>query len=98
MSAVPARYTVSILILGLTLAACGGGASGGARQMTDFCDSKAFTPVAQSEYVLPYAVNATFTMFQGNCPADPAWGHHDMLPTTSTCRWVRPCWRCVPGR
>lgn len=41
-----------------------------------FCDSKAFTPAAQSPYVLPYPPGVTYTMFQGNCSAPPG-GHQN---------------------
>ena len=62
------------------LAGCGGGESGAgtsaAEELARFCETKPFTPPAQSPYRLPYAVGSTFTMFQGNCPPNPAWGHH----------------------
>ncbi len=61
------------------LAACGGGSSGGRAQQASFCASAVFTPADQSPYTLPYPVGTTFRMFQGNCPANPAWGHRDML-------------------
>jgi murein DD-endopeptidase MepM/ murein hydrolase activator NlpD len=72
----------------LVLAACAGGSSGGGGLAgpdppgggtggsAAFCTTKDFTPPADSPYRLPYAAGATFTMFQGNCPANPLWGHH----------------------
>jgi murein DD-endopeptidase MepM/ murein hydrolase activator NlpD len=62
------------------LAACGGedGLSE-AEKLAQFCTTKAFTPPAQSPYRLPYAVGSTYVMFQGNCPVNPAWGHHGMF-------------------
>ena len=75
-----AAWSLSLLP-GALLAACGGSGGGGAGPgaRADFCDSRPFTPADQSAYVLPYTVGATFTMFQGNCPANPAWGHNGMF-------------------
>jgi murein DD-endopeptidase MepM/ murein hydrolase activator NlpD len=65
--------------------ACGGGGSGGGPTgnphgppppAATACLMREFTPPEQSPYRLPYAVGSTFTMFQGNCPPNPAWGHH----------------------
>lgn len=39
----------------------------------EFCDSSAFTPPAESPYVLPFGPGETFRMFQGNC--FPGGGH-----------------------
>ena len=40
-----------------------------------FCSSQAFTPPAESPYVLSYVVGTTQVMFQGNCSA--LGGHRD---------------------
>jgi murein DD-endopeptidase MepM/ murein hydrolase activator NlpD len=74
-------HGTAILALCVMLAGCGGSGGGGAGPgaQADFCDSRPFTPANQSVYVLPYTVGATFTMFQGNCPANPAWGHNGMF-------------------
>jgi murein DD-endopeptidase MepM/ murein hydrolase activator NlpD len=81
MNAPRERQPVVVLMLVAMLAACGGSGSGGAGPgaQADFCDSQPFAPANQSAYVLPYSVGATFTMFQGNCPANPAWGHNGMF-------------------
>lgn len=75
------RQPLVVLILGVLLAGCGGSGGGGAGPgaRADFCDSRPFTPANQSAYVLPYTVGAAFRMFQGNCPANPAWGHNGMF-------------------
>jgi murein DD-endopeptidase MepM/ murein hydrolase activator NlpD len=66
-------------------AACGGGGSGGDAPgdppgppppAAAACIAREFTPPLQSPYSLPYEIGSTFTMFQGNCPPNPAWGHH----------------------
>lgn len=71
---------IAALALCAALAACGSGEDGGAPSEADelalFCTTKPFTPPAQSPYRLPYAVGSTYTMFQGNCPTNPRWGHH----------------------
>jgi murein DD-endopeptidase MepM/ murein hydrolase activator NlpD len=67
-----------VLALCLVLAGCGAGASGpgptgpdtasGPTQAANaFCTSQAFTPAADSPYVLPWAVGDAHVMFQGNC-------------------------------
>lgn len=91
------RHGAVVLVLGALLAGCGGSGGGGAGPgaRVDFCDSRPFTPANQSAYVLPYTVGSTFTMFQGNCPANPAWGHNGMfaydfdLPTGTPVRASR---------
>jgi murein DD-endopeptidase MepM/ murein hydrolase activator NlpD len=91
-----APRVVLLLLAGILLTACGGSGGGaGAGAQADFCDSRPFTPANQSAYVLPYTVGSTFTMFQGNCPANPAWGHNGMfaydfdLPTGTPVRASR---------
>jgi murein DD-endopeptidase MepM/ murein hydrolase activator NlpD len=78
----PARTAWALAAL-LSCAACGGGGGGGQANppgppppAAADCLARTFTPPAQSPYSLPYAVGSTFTMFQGNCPPNPAWGHH----------------------
>lgn len=44
--------------------------------LAGFCTGKAFTSPALSPYQLPYATGSEYVMFQGNCPTNPAWGHH----------------------
>ncbi len=65
-----------ILSLGGFVTACDGvgGASSPSAVAAAFCDTKAFTPAAQSPYVLPYPAGVTYTMFQGNCSPPPG-GH-----------------------
>jgi murein DD-endopeptidase MepM/ murein hydrolase activator NlpD len=90
-----AHCAVLVLLAGLLLAACGGSGGSGAGAQAGFCDTRPFTPSNQSAYVLPYTVGSTFTMFQGNCPANPAWGHSGMfaydfdLPTGTPVRASR---------
>lgn len=68
----------------LAVAACGGGGGGNSQAnpqvppppAASACVTREFTPPSQSPYSLPYAVGSTFTMFQGNCPPNPTWGHH----------------------
>lgn len=81
MKLTDALCTVIALLPGALQVACGGSGGGGAGlgAQAGFCDSQSFTPANQSAYVLPYTVGATFTMFQGNCPANPAWGHNGMF-------------------
>ncbi len=74
-----ALRVITLAVSMAALAACGGGSSGGRAQPASFCAAAVFTAPDQSPYALPYAVGATFRMFQGNCPANPAWGHRDML-------------------
>ena len=42
------------------------------------CDQP-FGDPADSPYVLPYQVGATYQIIQGNCPTNPAWGHYKWL-------------------
>lgn len=35
-----------------------------------------FGDPATSAYRLPYSVGRSYTLFQGNCPRDPTWGHY----------------------
>ncbi len=79
------RGILAVPALLLGAGCCGGGGGGGAGQANPpgppppaatACIARTFTPPAQSPYSLPYAVGSTFTMFQGNCPPNPAWGHH----------------------
>jgi murein DD-endopeptidase MepM/ murein hydrolase activator NlpD len=80
---VPIRVSCAISVL-LLAAACGGGGSGDGPSnqapppppVSADCIARDFTPPAKSAYSLPFAVGSTFTMFQGNCPPNPAWGHH----------------------
>jgi len=69
------RWSLILALSGL-VTACGGGGSGTTTPppATSFCDTKAFTPAAQSLYVLPYPPGVTYTMFQGNCSPPPG-GH-----------------------
>ncbi|MDH3622002.1 MAG: M23 family metallopeptidase [Gammaproteobacteria bacterium] len=66
----------TVLVLSALVAACGGGGSGTSTPppVGAFCDTKTFTPAAQSPYVLPYPAGVTYTMFQGNCSPPPG-GH-----------------------
>ncbi|NOT06838.1 MAG: M23 family metallopeptidase [Gemmatimonadales bacterium] len=32
-----------------------------------------------SQYLLPFPAGRSYTMFQGNCPPDPRWGHNGWL-------------------
>jgi murein DD-endopeptidase MepM/ murein hydrolase activator NlpD len=67
----------AIAVLSLSIGACGGGGGGGGPApplAVVFCDTRAFTPAAQSPYVLPYPPGVTYTMFQGNCSPPPG-GH-----------------------
>jgi hypothetical protein len=60
----------AIAVLSLSIGACGGGGGGGGPApplAVVFCDTRAFTPAAQSPYVLPYPPGVTYMMFQGNC-------------------------------
>ena len=41
-----------------------------------YCDTVAFTPAAESTYVLPWPAGISYTMFQGNCSPPPG-GHQD---------------------
>ena len=68
---------ITVLLLSGVIGACGGGGSGSGNSppaAIAFCDTKTFTPAAQSEYVLPYPAGVTYTMFQGNCSPPPG-GH-----------------------
>lgn len=38
-----------------------------------------FGDPATSAYILPYPAGKAYVMFQGNCPADPRWGHRGWL-------------------
>lgn len=40
------------------------------------CDAE-FGDPDSSLYVLPFPVGKTYTLFQGYCPPNPAWGHHN---------------------
>jgi hypothetical protein len=61
----------SVLILsGMLLASCGSDEDAS----RSFCDTKLFTPAAESPYILPYLTGSTYTMFQGNCSPPPG-GH-----------------------
>lgn len=40
------------------------------------CDAEFADPDA-SPYVLPFPVGKTYTLFQGYCPPNPTWGHHN---------------------
>jgi murein DD-endopeptidase MepM/ murein hydrolase activator NlpD len=63
-------------LVGVTLVACGGGSSGSDPAVqSDFCDQQAFAPPPESEYVLPWDVGVSYTMFQGNC--SQLGGHRD---------------------
>jgi murein DD-endopeptidase MepM/ murein hydrolase activator NlpD len=71
------------LIAGAAVVACGGGGGGSSSANPPAppppaaaCIARDFTPPAESPYRLPFAVGSTFVMFQGNCPPNPAWGHH----------------------
>jgi murein DD-endopeptidase MepM/ murein hydrolase activator NlpD len=79
------RLRAALFSVFAALAACGGGGGGGggggsgsraAGDPSQFCTTKPFAAPQESRYRLPYAVGPTFTMFQGNCPANPAWGHY----------------------
>lgn len=74
-----ACHAVVVLLTGALLAACGGAGGGDEQQSAGFCSTQSFTPAIQSPYVLPYSVGAAYRMFQGNCPANPAWGHNNMF-------------------
>ncbi len=65
-----------VILLGGVLGACGGGSDNATQPPIGavFCDTKTFTPAAQSPYVLPYPWGVTYTMFQGNCSPPPG-GH-----------------------
>ena len=68
---------IIVLILSGLIGECGGGGSGAGNSppaAVAFCDTKSFTPAAQSLYVLPYPPGVTYTMFQGNCSPPPG-GH-----------------------
>lgn len=71
------RRCIMILALSGIIGACGGGGSGTSLAPpvgSAFCNTKAFTPAAQSPYILPYPSGVTYTMFQGNCSPPPG-GH-----------------------
>jgi murein DD-endopeptidase MepM/ murein hydrolase activator NlpD len=83
------RRRVGAIARTVALVACGGGGDEGmsdgsagagagnpGASLADFCTTKPFTPPAQSPYRLPYEVGSSYVMFQGNCPAHPAWGHY----------------------
>ncbi len=40
------------------------------------CDTR-FDDPATSLYVLPFPPGRTYTLFQGYCPPNPTWGHHN---------------------
>lgn len=72
------------------LAGCGGGsgpavvsdAPGAGAPPPDppgHCELAVFTPPDQSPYRMPYGIGTAHTMFQGNCPPDPTWGHFGMF-------------------
>jgi murein DD-endopeptidase MepM/ murein hydrolase activator NlpD len=70
------RGLISAGVVGVTLVACGGGSSGsGPAVQTNFCSQQAFTAPDDSEYVLPWDVGLSYTMFQGNC--SQLGGHRD---------------------
>lgn len=66
----------------LVLGACGGGGGGTSAAPPQppppaaTCVARDITPPEESPYRLPFAVGSSFVMFQGNCPPNPAWGHH----------------------
>jgi len=65
------------LVLSGFIGACGGDGGGTSTPSASgvaFCDTKTFTPVAQSAYVLPYPSGVSYIMFQGNCSPPPG-GH-----------------------
>ncbi len=70
------RIVLSMLFLTRLLAACGGGGGGTTTPApVSFCSTQAFTDPAQSPYVVPWNVGASYTMFQGNCSS--LGGHRD---------------------
>jgi hypothetical protein len=42
------------------------------------CDQD-FGDPSVSEYILPFPEGKTYNLFQGYCPPDPTWGHHDFF-------------------
>jgi murein DD-endopeptidase MepM/ murein hydrolase activator NlpD len=69
--------------LALLVGALGCGTAGGAGP--DVLDARTgrctqeFGDPGQSLYLLPFPAGRTYTMFQGNCPSNPAWGHNGWL-------------------
>ena len=72
------RFTTAALCT-CVVAACSGGSGNSSGSLPpaqlSFCSQQAFTNPAQSEFVLPWAVGASYTMFQGNC--SQLGGHRD---------------------
>jgi len=79
------------VLAAVIFAACGGGScgqagngggngtGGGGSSQPGHCQLGAFTPPDQSPYLMPYGIGTTHTMFQGNCPENPSWGHFGMF-------------------
>lgn len=59
--------------------AAGGGDGGGQDFTTIRRCTQEFGDPAASPYVLPFPAGRSYRMFQGNCPANPAWGHNGWL-------------------
>lgn len=78
VGAVSMKRSAVVTAACLAMLACATGPDGQPDAKALRCTQE-FGDPAQSKYLLPFPAGRSYTMFQGNCPSNPAWGHNGWL-------------------